>query len=186
MRTFVTARALALAGLAAASATAAHGGGAAVADPAWSLPALAAAAAGVAGLLWILHAAGATRAATARSRLGAARAEHLPLGLAQTAAVMLAAQGCAHAGLIAAGAPAHSGQAAAIALHTGLGLLGAVIVWGAERSLTTALGELAAAIAAAVEILLALAARIRPRLAAVPAARIVAGARRGRGPPVPA
>jgi hypothetical protein len=185
MRTFVTARALALAGLAAASATAAHGGGAAVADPAWSLPALGAATAGVAGLLRLLHAAGATRAeAAARARLGAAPAEHVPLGLAETVAVMLTAQGCAHAGLIAAGAPAHSGQAAAIVLHTGLGLLGAGIVWLSDRSLAAALGELAAAIAAAVELLLALAGAARPRHAAGPAARIVAGARRGRAPPV--
>src|SRR6185312_8803086 len=43
MRTTTLARGLALAGVAAASATAAHGGAAAVADPAWSIPALAAA-----------------------------------------------------------------------------------------------------------------------------------------------
>ena len=42
---------------------------------------------------------------------------------------MLAAQGCAHLALLAAGAPAHPGQAGALALHTALAVLGAALVW---------------------------------------------------------
>jgi hypothetical protein len=186
MRTFVAARGVALAGLAAASATAAHGGASALAEPAWSLPALAAASAGVAALLRLVHAAGATRSLAVRARGGAVGATHVPLGFAETAAVMLAAQGCAHVALIAAGAPAHPGQAAALVLHTGLALLGAAVVWTADRSLTAALAELDAAIAAAAELLLALAGPHRLVPAAAPAGRSPAGARRGRAPPAAA
>jgi hypothetical protein len=186
MRTFVALRAVALAGLAAASATAAHGGLSALADPGWSLPAVAAAAIGVAALLRLLHAAEAARAAAARARHGAAAPAHVPMGLAETAAVMLAAQGCAHVALIAAGAPAHAGQIGALALHTALALLGAAVVWAADRSLTRAVGELGAAIAAAVELLLAMAGRSCPQPASMPAGRVPAGIRRGRAPPAPA
>ena len=126
MRTHALARGSALAGLAAASATAAHGGTAALSDPAWSLPALVAAAAGVGR-----PAApdGCRRPRPGRGGPGARCAAtrgspHRPLGLAETAAIMLAAQGCAHLALLAAGAPAHPGQAGALALHTALAAAG--------------------------------------------------------------
>jgi hypothetical protein len=186
MRTFVVARGVALAGLAAGSATAAHGGPGAIADPAWSLPALAAASAGVAGLRRLVRATAATHAAAARARQGAAAPAHRALGLAETAAVMLAAQGCAHLALMAAGAPAHAGQAAALALHTGLALLGAFVVWAADRGLAGAVAELDAAIGAAAELLLALLVPGSPGPAPAPAGPLLAGARRGRAPPAAA
>jgi hypothetical protein len=184
MRTHALARGSALAGLAAASATAAHGGTAALSDPAWAIPALVTAAAGVAGLQRLTTAAAATRLAGARVRLdGAATPAHRPPGLAETAAIMLAAQGCAHLGLLAAGAPAHSGQTGALALHTALALLGAALVWRADRALTGALHALAESIAAAAELLLAVAAAARPRPALAPAGRSDRGRRHGRAPP---
>jgi hypothetical protein len=184
MRTHALARGSALAGLAAASATAAHGGTAALSDPAWSIPALVAAAAGVAALLHLTGAAARTRLAAARAHVGGATAvSHRPLGLAETAAIMLAAQGCAHVGLLAAGAPAHSGQTGALALHTALALLGAALVWKADRALTGALDALAASVAAAVELLLAVRGTARALTAFAPAGRRDRGRRHGRAPP---
>ena len=187
MRTHTLARGSALAGLAAASATAAHGGTAALSDPAWSIPALAAAAAGVAALLRRPGAAGPTRLAAARARTGSPEpASHRPLGLAETAAVMLAAQGCAHLALLAAGAPAHSGQAGALALHTALALLAAAVVWNADRMLTGALAALERAVSAAVALLLTVSAPSRPTPATAPAGRPHVSGRHERAPPAPA
>ena len=187
MRTHALARGSALAGLAAASATAAHGGTAALSDPAWAIPALVAAAAGVAALLHLTDAAAGARLAAARLRLdGAATAGHRPRGLAETAAIMLAAQGCAHLGLLAAGAPTHPGQTGALALHTALAVLGAALVWRADRALTGALDALADAIATAAELLLAVCGAARPRPALAPAGRSDRGGRHGRAPPATA
>ena len=187
MRTYALVRGSALAGLAAASATAAHGGTAALSDPAWSLPALVAATAGVAALLRLTAAAGRVRAAAAQVHAGGhARAAHRPLGLAETAAIMLAAQGCAHLALLAAGAPAHPGQAGALVLHTTLAVLGAALVWAADRTLAGALGALEAALAATVELLLAVAAPLRHQPAAAPTGRLHRGGRHGRAPPATA
>ncbi|HEY2790486.1 MAG TPA: hypothetical protein VGI72_13625 [Gaiellales bacterium] len=187
MRSPTLARGAALAGLAAASATAAHGGGAALADPAWSVPALAAAAAGTAALLRLTAAAGRARAAVARVRSGGqSAAAHHPLGLAEAAAIMLAAQGCAHLALLAAGAPAHPGQTGALALHTALAVLGAALVWAADRTLAGAVEALTAAIDTAVELLLAVCAPARREPPAVPAGRGHAGARHERAPPATA
>jgi hypothetical protein len=184
MRAHTLARGSALAGLAAASATAAHGGSAALAEPAWSIPALAAAAAGTAALLRLTAAAGRARAAAARVRAGGqAAAAHRPLGLAQATAIMLCAQGCAHLGLLAAGAPAHPGQTGALALHTALAVLGAALVWAADRTLAGAVGALAAAIAAAVELLLAIIPPTSRGPATSPYGRRVTGARHERAPP---
>ncbi len=96
---------------------------------------------------------------------------------------MLCAQGCAHVALIAAGAPAHSGQVGALALHTGLAVLGAAAVWAADRALGAALRELRAAILAAAELLLA-----GPRTghivpAAIPGGRPHRRTLLGRAPP---
>lgn len=187
MRNNTLARGLALAGVAAGSATAAHGGAAALADPAWSIPALAAASAGAIALLHMAASARGARYAAARARHGSpALAAHVPLGLPETAAVMLAAQGCAHVALLAAGAPAHAGQAGALALHTALALLGAAVVWTVDRALARALAGLGAAVSAALELLLRLAAPPRP--VAVPAltGHLTIGAHRGRAPPPPA
>jgi hypothetical protein len=187
MHTHALARGSALAGLAAASATAAHGGPAALSDPAWAIPALVAAAAGVAALLHLTGAAGRARVAATRVHLdGAASPGRRTPGLAETAAIMLAAQGCAHLGLLAAGAPAHAGQTGAIALHTALALLGAALVWRADRALTGALDALAASIAAAVALLLAVSGAARPLPAVAPSGRRDRGRRHGRAPPATA
>ncbi|HEY8858086.1 MAG TPA: hypothetical protein VIM27_01450 [Gaiellales bacterium] len=187
MPTHTLARGSALAGLAAASATVAHGGTAALADPAWSLPALVAAAAGTAALLRLTASARSARVAAARvHETGAAFPAHTPLGLSETIAIMLAAQGCAHLALLAAGASAHPGQFGAVALHVALGILGAVAVWAADRTLSRALGELNTAVAAARELLLAvLAVAYRPP-AGAPAGRLPLAGRHGRAPPAPA
>jgi hypothetical protein len=187
MRRHALARGSALAGLAAASATAAHGGTAALSDPAWAVPALVAAGAGVAALLHLTGSASRVRVAAARVHVdGGAAAGHRPLGPAETAAIMLAAQGCAHLGLLAAGAPAHAGQTGALALHTALALLGGALVWRADRALTGALDALSASIAATVELLLALTAAARPPAPSPPAGRRDRGRRHGRAPPATA
>jgi hypothetical protein len=188
MRTHTLARGLALAGIAAASATAAHGGAAALADPAWSLPAVAASSA--AALALVGMAAGARRARVAaahvlRGSLAFGNA-HTPLGLTEAAAIMLAAQGCAHVALLAAGAPAHAGQASALALHTALALIGATLVWAADCVLARALAGLSDAVACAVELLLRLRPPSRPLPVAAPAGRRPLRAPRGRAPPLPA
>ena len=187
MRTKTLARGLALAGVAAASATAAHGGAAALADPAWSIPALTAAAAGAIALLHTAASAGRARHAATRARHGGpAPAAHVPLGLPETAAVMLVAQGCAHGALLAAGAPAHSGQVGALALHTALALLGASLVWIADCALGRALADLGAAVTAAIELLLRLATPPWPAPVPAPGGRLTIGVKRGRAPPAPA
>ena len=187
MRTHTLVRGCALAGLAAASATAAHGGRAALADPAWSIPAFVAAAAGTAALLRLTAAAGRARAVVARVHEGGHfPTAHRPLGLVETAAIMLAAQGCAHLALLAAGAPAHPGQTGALALHTALAVLGAAIVWAADRALAGAMATLTAAVAAAVELLLALSAPARRRPSPLPAGRGHPGTRHERAPPATA
>jgi hypothetical protein len=187
MRTLTLARGLALAGIAAASATAAHGGAAALADPAWSLPALAASSAGTLALLRMVASARRARRVAAHVLRGTPdMAAHAPLRLTETAAIMLAAQGCAHVALLAAGAPAHTGQAGALALHTTLALLGAALVWSADRALARALAHLGEAIAGAAELLLRPAASWRALPLAGPVGRPPLGAPRGRGPPLPA
>jgi hypothetical protein len=184
MRTHTLVRGSALAGLAAASAAVAHGGTAVLANPAWTLPALAASAAGTAALLRLTAAAREARIASARVGAGTlAQPVHTPLGLAETAAIMLAAQGCAHIALLAAGASAHPGQLAAITLHFALGVLAAVAVWAADRTLAGALHDLDAAVAAALGLLLAgLAPRRRPPVGA-PAGHLPLPGHHDRAPP---
>jgi hypothetical protein len=187
MRTYTLARGSALAGLAAASATVAHGGTAALANPAWWLPALLAAAAGTAALLNLTASAHRARLASVRVQRGASTTPvHNPLGLAETTAIMLSAQGCAHLALLAAGASAHPGQLGAIVLHSALGLLGAVAVWAADRTLSHALSDLGEAVAAARELLLSVLAPARRPPAGAPAGYRPLAGRLGRAPPAPA
>jgi hypothetical protein len=187
MRTHTLARGSALAGLAAASATVAHGGTAALADPAWSLPALAAAAAGTAALLRLTTSAQRARLAAVRVYHGApGLPAHTPLGLFETIAIMLAGQGCAHLALLAAGASAHPGQLGAVALHFALGVLGAVAVWAADRTLSSALCDLDTAVAAARDLLLAVLAPAYLPPAGAPAGHLPRAGRQGRAPPATA
>jgi hypothetical protein len=187
MRTHVIVRGLALAGLGAVSAVVAHGGTAALANPAWSVPALAASAAGTAALLRLT--ASARRARVAAARVGdgiPALPVHQSLGLAETTAIMLAGQGCAHIALLAVGAGAHPGQWGAMALHLGLGMLGAVAVWAADRALAGALTDLDAAVRAALLLLLAVLAPTHRRPAGAPAGHLPLPGRHDRAPPAPA
>jgi hypothetical protein len=187
MRTLTLARGLALAGIAAASATAAHGGAAALADPSWSIPALAASLAGALALVRMAASARTARRAAGDVLRGSpCVAGHAPLGLSETAAIMVAAQGCAHVALLAAGAPAHAGQPGALALHTALALVGAALVWSADRAVGRALARLCEAVAGAAELLLRLTAAPRPLLLAAPVGRPSLGPPRGRAPPLPA
>ncbi len=187
MRTLTLARGLALAGIAAASATAAHGGVAALADPSWSIPALAASLAGALALVRMAASAGNARRAATHVLRGSPRvAAHAPLGLCETAAIMLAAQGCAHMALLAAGAPAHAGQPGTLGLHAALALLGAALVWSADRAVARALARLGDAVAGAAELLLRVPGRSRPLPLAAPAGRPPFGPPRGRAPPLPA
>jgi hypothetical protein len=187
MRMHTLARGLALAGIAAASATAAHGGAAAVADPVWSIPALAASSAGALALVGMVASARRARRASADVLRGSPAVDaHAPLGLTESAAIMLAAQGCAHVALLAAGAPAHTGQAGALALHTALAVVGAALVGAADRAVARALAGLCEAVAGAIELLLRLRAPARPLLVAAPAGRPPIGTSRSRAPPLPA
>jgi hypothetical protein len=158
-----------------------------VADPAWSIPALAAASAAAIALLHMGAAAGRARKAASRAGYGTPTvAAHAPLGLPEAAAVMFTAQGCAHVALLAVGAPAHPGPAGALALHTALALLGAGLVWSADKALSRALDALSDAVTAAVELLLGLAVPPRPTPVPAPVGRLAISAHRGRGPPPPA
>jgi hypothetical protein len=114
-------RALSFAALAAASAALAHGGTAALADPAWMLPALAGAAVATAVLVlgWRLVAAHGERAAAA--------------SLAALIPAMLVAQAAAHACLLAAGSAPHPGTSGSLALHLALAVLSAVLVYRIDR-----------------------------------------------------
>jgi hypothetical protein len=187
MRTHTLARGSALAGLGAASATIAHGNAAALANPAWWLPALVAAVAGTAALMRMIASARSARLAAARVHEGARTAQgHGPLGLAETTAIMLSAQGCAHLALLAAGAGAHPGQLRAVVLHSALGLVGAVAVWAADRTHSRALSDLDVAVAAARELLLAVLAPAHRPPAGAPAGCLALAGRLGRAPPATA
>ncbi|MDQ1674817.1 MAG: hypothetical protein QOC98_3379, partial [Frankiaceae bacterium] len=116
-------RGAAFAGLAAASASLAHGD---ARDPRWLAAAL-----GGAGLATaVLAAAGSLAAHRLRPHAAA------PLSL--VTAAMLAAQGLAHVALLAAGAPSHSGLAGGLALHLVLALLSAMLVRGIDLRIESA------------------------------------------------
>lgn len=114
-------RALCFAGLAATSAALAHGGVAALADPAFGLPALAGAGVATAVLL-------------AGWRLVAAHGEHpAESSLPVLILAMLAAQGGAHLALLAAGVGAHGGSGGSLALHLALAVVAAWLVHRIDR-----------------------------------------------------
>jgi hypothetical protein len=114
-------RALCFAGLAATSAAVAHGGVAALADPAFGVPALTGACVATAVLL-------------AGWRLVAAHGEHAAeASLAALILAMLAAQGGAHLALLAAGVGAHGGSSGSLALHLALAVVAAWLVHRIDR-----------------------------------------------------
>jgi hypothetical protein len=161
-------RALSFAALAAASAAVAHGGAAALTDPAWALPALGGATVATAVLLagWRLVAARGERAAEA--------------SLALLIPAMLVAQGAAHASLLAAGAAAHPGPSGSLALHLALAVLAAVLVHRIDRHTVERAARALARPPAAQP-----AAARRPAATTLPCST-APDAIRGRGPPVTA
>jgi hypothetical protein len=110
-------RAVTFAALAAATAAVAHGGLAALARPAWAIPAFAGAL--IATLvMW-------------RGWMLVARRGHVPSGGASLASLipaMLAAQAAAHVALLASGVPSHDGAGGSLALHLALAVVAALLV----------------------------------------------------------
>ena len=184
------ARYLTLAGLAAGSAAAAHGGWAELSDPRWAGAAAAGSALAAMGLAWTGVVALAARWATSELDHGrvprvTSRA-HRPLGVLEAAAVLVASQACAHGALLVAGAPAHPGAGGALALHLALALAAALVASGVDRALSTALTGLSDAVGRVLELLAALplarGAVLRSFPAPTPATRLPPG----RAPPLAA
>lgn len=184
------ARYLTLAGLAAGAAAAAHGGWGELSDPRWAGAAVPGAALAAIGLAWTGIAAAAARWAAAELEQGrpraVARTEHRPLTVLEAAVVLVAAQACAHAALLVAGAPAHPGAGGALALHVALALAAALVASAADRALAKALTRLDTAAGRLLALLSALPpARARRRVSAplpAPSTRLPLG----RAPPLTA
>jgi len=188
MRVNWLARALAVTGLSAISAVAAHEGPAALSAGRPLLLALAGAAVAALGVAALLASAVSRAARAARVRRGDLLAARLDPETAPGASALVAAllvcQAGAHLSLILAGVAAHGGTPAPIALHVLFALAAAAVVLGVERVLGSAGENLAEAIAAAVA---GLARRApappgRPGSAPLPAAR--RRAHPGRAPPL--
>ena len=183
------ARYLTLAGLAAGSAAAAHGGWGELTDPRWAAAATLGAALATGGLAWTGIVASAARWAAAELEHG--RVErlpdrgHRPLTVLEAAVVLVLSQACAHAALLVAGAPAHTG-AGGIALHLALALGAALAAAAVDRALASALERLEAVAGRLLELLSELSParnpRLRPALTPAPARRLP----QGRAPPLPA
>ncbi len=188
MRVNWLARGLAVTGLSAISAVAAHEGPAALGAGRPLLMALLGAAVTALGVAALLASAVSRCARAARVRRGDLLAAHLDPETAPGASALVAAllvcQGGAHLSLTLAGVAAHGGPPAPIALHALFALAAAAIVLCVERLLGSAGATLAEAITAAVERL----ARPAPPALVPPASFPVAApagrAHRGRAPPL--
>ena len=188
MRVNWLARALAVTGLSAVCAVAAHEGPAALAVGRPLLFALAGAAVAALGVAALLASAVARAARAARVRRGDLLAARLdpetPPGASALVAVLLVCQAGAHAGLMLAGVAAHGGTPAPIALHVVFALAAAAVVVGVERLL----GSAGAALADAIATVAARLARMPPappvRPASVPHPARPGRAHRGRAPPL--
>jgi hypothetical protein len=186
MRVNWLARGLAVTGLSAVSAVAAHEGPAALGAGRPLLAALLGAALAALGIAGLLASAVARRARAARVRRGDLLAARLDPdtapGASALVAVLLVCQAGAHLSLALAGVAAHGRPPAPMALHALLALLAAAVILGVERLLGSAGRTLAEAIAAAADRLAGAAA---PAIAApAPPLAVPAGrARRGRAPP---
>jgi hypothetical protein len=163
------ARGLAVAGLSAVSAVAAHEGPAALGAGRPLVVALVGAALAALGVAALLASAASRAARAARVRRGDLLAARLDPDTAPGASALVAAllvcQAGAHVSLTVAGLAAHGGPPAPMALHALLALVAAAIILAVERLLGTAAATLAEAIATAVARL----ARTRPPVVARPA-----------------
>jgi hypothetical protein len=184
------ARYLTLAGLAAGTATAAHGGWAELSDLRWAAAAAAGAALAAIGLAWTGLVASAARWATAELEHGRVRpvtgSTHRPLTVLEAAAVLVASQACAHGALIVAGAPAHTGAGGALALHVALAFAAALAVSAVDRALSAAIGRLNDAVGRVLDLLAALPGSRNARRRALPQPSPAARLPLGRAPPLPA
>ncbi|HEY2789612.1 MAG TPA: hypothetical protein VGI72_09150, partial [Gaiellales bacterium] len=152
MRLVWLSRGLAVSGLSATSAVAAHEGPGALAAGRPLLAALAGAVVAVLGVGALLAAAASRHARAVRIRRGDLLATRLDPhgrpGAAVLVATLLVCQAAAHATLILCGVAAHGGPPAPLALHALLALIAAAAMIACERLLGAATAMLAAAIAA--------------------------------------
>ncbi|HEX3328626.1 MAG TPA: hypothetical protein VHS27_01825 [Gaiellales bacterium] len=190
MRVNWLARALAVTGLSAVSAVAAHKGPTALGAGRPFLFALAGAALATLGVAALLASAVSRAARAARVRRGDLLAARLDPetapGASALVAVLLVCQAGAHVGLILAGVAAHGGAPAPIALHVVFALAAAAVVIGVERLLGSARATLAEAIATAVARLEGRAAQIAAPPVSFPLPAHCGRAHRGRAPPLAA
>lgn len=190
MRPIWLARGLAVSGLSATSAVAAHEGPGALAAGRPLLAALAGAALAVLGVGALLAAAVSRYARAARIRRGdllAARLDpHGRPGAAVLVAALLVCQAAAHTTLILCGVGAHGGPPAPLALHALLALVAAAAMIAFERVLGAATATLAAAIATAAGTLAARPALPAQAIARRPHSAPPDRAHRGRAPPLTA
>jgi hypothetical protein len=190
MRRLWLARGLAVTGLSAIAAVAAHEGPGAVAAGRPLLIALGGAGVAAAGVAALLAASVSRCARAARVRRGDLLAARVDLDAAPGAsallAVMLVCQGGAHGALLLAGVAAHGGPPSAFALHALFAMLATALLVGVERLLHRATTGLHQAIAAAAAALGRAAGSPPPYPFAQPHAAQRGGANRGRAPPVPA
>jgi hypothetical protein len=190
MRVNWLARGLAVTGLSAISAVAAHEGPAALGAGRPLLVALLGAAVAALGVTALLASAVSRCARAARVRRGDLLAARLhpdrAPGASALVAALLVCQAGAHVALTLAGIAAHGGPPAPMALHALFALAAAAIVLGVERVLGSAGETLAEAIATACDGLgrSSLAALARPASPPLPAR--AGGAHRGRAPPLSA
>lgn len=184
------ARGLAVTGLSAISAVAAHEGPAALVAGRPLLVALAGAAVAALGVAALLASAVSRCARAARVRRGDVLAARLDPdtgpGASALVAALLVCQAGAHLSLTLAGVAAHGGPPAPIALHALLALAAAAIVLGLERLLGSAGEALAEAIAAAVARLARTAPPAVTRSTSSPHLGSGGRAHRGRAPPLAA
>jgi hypothetical protein len=190
MRLIWLARGLAVSGLSAASAVAAHEGPSALVSGRPLLAALAGAALAALGVGVLLASAVSRYARAARVRRGDLLAARLDPGGGPGAAALLATllvcQAAAHLTLILFGVAAHGGPPAPLALHALLALLGAAAMLAFERLLAAATATLADAIAAAAGTLAAPPALTQAGIARRPRPATADRAHRGRAPPIAA
>ena len=187
MRVNWLARGLAVTGLSAISAVAAHEGPSALVAGRPLFVALLGAAIAALGVAALLASAVSRRARAARVRRGDLLAARLDPeaapGASALVATLLVCQAGAHLGLTLAGVAAHGGPPAPIALHVLFALVAAALFVGVERLLGSAGATLAEAIASAAERL----ARPAPpivRPASFPLPAHAGRAHPGRAPPL--
>jgi hypothetical protein len=188
MRVNWLARGLAVTGLSAISAVAAHEGPAALAAGRPLLVALLGAAAAAVGVAALLASAVSRAARAVRVRRGDLLAARLEADTAPGASALVAAllvcQAGAHVALTLAGVAAHGGPPAPIALHALFALAAAALVIGAERVLGSAGEALAEAIATIVAVLARTALTQDGRPGSSPLPAPAGRGRRGRAPPL--